>query len=89
MSTPTGSDDEYDVTESDQETSGDMGVSSEREGPTGPGQHGTSGVRDVSPAERDPDDDVPPEQAPGATEENPEGIVPKAGYSSTDPRSDD
>jgi hypothetical protein len=67
---------------------GEMGVSSEREGPTGPGQHGTDGVRDVSPEERDPDADVPPEQAPGAPEENPEGIEPKAGYPSLDPRSD-
>ena len=28
------------------ETAGDMGVSSERVGPTGPGQTGTDGVRD-------------------------------------------
>ena len=79
--------DDYDLTDSDQETAGDMGVSSEREGPTGPGQHATTGVRDVSPVERDEDEDVPPEQAPGAAEENPEGITPKAGYSSKDPRS--
>jgi hypothetical protein len=79
--------DEYDLTESDQDTSGEMGVSSEIEGPTGPGQHGTTGVRDVSPVERDDDEEVPPEQAPGAPEENPVGIPPKAGYSSKDPRS--
>ena len=30
---------------SNDELAGDMGVSSEREGPTGPGQHGTDGVR--------------------------------------------
>ena len=84
--------DDYDLTDSDQETAGDMGVSSEREGPTGPGQHGTTGVRDVSPVDRDPDggdDDVPPEQAAGGPEENPEGLPPKSGYSSRDPRSSD
>ncbi|MDP2775734.1 MAG: hypothetical protein Q8O61_19425 [Nocardioides sp.] len=67
---------------------GGMGVSSEREGPTGPGQHGTSGVRDTSPPEPDPDDDTPPEQSPGNPEPQPEGLHPKAGYSSKDPRSD-
>ena len=37
---------------------GGMGVSSERTGPTGPGQHGTDGVR---PTERgEPDPDAPP-----------------------------
>lgn len=70
----TGGPDDYDLTESDQDTAGDMGVSSEREGPTGPGQHGTSGVRDVSPLERDPDADVPPEQAAGGPETNPDPI---------------
>lgn len=67
---------------------GDMGVSSERVGPTGPGQVSTDGVRDTSPDERPDDADLPPEQSPGAVEENPEGLAPKAGYSSTDPRSD-
>ena len=80
-----------DIRDSHHDASGDMGVSSEREGQTGPGQEGTDGVRDVTPAERDPDaepgDDVPPEQRPGAVETNPEGIPPKAGYSSRDPRS--
>lgn len=76
-----------DVQESHHDASGDMGVSSEREGPTGPGQEGTDGVRDVTPPEADPDADVPPEQRPGAVEKNPEGIPPKAGYSSKDPRS--
>ena len=75
------------VQDSHHDASGDMGVSSEREGHTGPGQEGTDGVRDVTPAEPDPDADVPPEQRPGAEETNPEGIPPKAGYSSKDPRS--
>ena len=66
-----------------------MGVSSEREGPTGPGQHGTDGVRDVRPVdERDPTTRPRPSRRPGAVEENPDGIPPKAGYSSKDPRSD-
>ncbi|QDH11065.1 hypothetical protein FE634_21955 [Nocardioides dongxiaopingii] len=79
----------YDPTESDQDTAGSMGVSSEREGPTGPGQHGTTGTRDVGPARRDPDDDVPPEQSAGGPETNPDPPVPPvAGYSSVDPRSD-
>jgi len=79
-----------DVQESHHDASGDMGVSSEREGPTGPGQVGTDGVRDTTSAEPDgdADADVPPEQRPGAVETNPEGIPPKAGYSSKDPRSD-
>jgi len=82
-----------DVRDSHHDASGDMGVSSEREGPTGPGQEGTDGIRDVTPpeaeadAEADADADVPPEQRPGAVETNPEGIPPKAGYSSKDPRS--
>ncbi len=66
---------------------GDMGVSSERVGPAGPGQVSTDGVRDSSLVDRDPDDDTPPEQAPGGPEENPGGLDPKAGYSTTDPRS--
>jgi hypothetical protein len=78
-----------DVQDSHHDASGDMGVSSEREGHTGPGQEGTDGVRDVTRAEPDPDADVPPEQRPGAEEVNPEGIPPKAGYSSKDPRSKD
>jgi hypothetical protein len=76
-----------DVQDSHHDASGDMGVSSEREGHAGPGQEGTDGVRDVT-TER-PEGDVPPEQRPGAVEANPEGIPPKAGYSSQDPRSDD
>jgi hypothetical protein len=69
--------------------SGEMGVSSERVGHAGPGQEATDGLRDVSPHERDPDEETPPEQSPGSPEENPQGIPPKAGYSSKDPRSDD
>lgn len=65
---------------------GGMGVSSGRVGPTGPGQVGTDGVRDVTPPEVEGDE--PPEQRPGNPEENPEGLPPKAGYSSADPRSD-
>jgi hypothetical protein len=67
---------------------GGMGVSSERVGPAGPGQEATDGVRDTTPQERDPDADVPPEQAPGQVEPHPEGLTPKSGYSSQDPRSD-
>ena len=78
---------DHDIRDSHHDPSGDMGVSSEREGPTGPGQTGTDGVRDVT-TER-PDTDTPPEQRPGNKEENPEGLEPKAGYSKADPRSDD
>ena len=67
---------------------GDMGVSSERVGPTGPGQVSTDGTRDVTPPEVDAEPTTPPEQRPGNPEDNPEGLRPKAGYSSTDPRSD-
>ena len=76
-----------DIQDSHHDASGDMGVSSEREGRTGPGQHGTDGVRDVTP-QRPADEDAPPEQRPGAEEANPEGLTPKAGYSKADPRSD-
>lgn len=64
---------------------GEMGVSSERVGSTGPDQTGTDGVRDTSEAGRP--DDGPPEQSSGGPEENPDGLDPKAGYSSKDPRS--
>jgi hypothetical protein len=67
---------------------GGMGVSSERTGHAGPGQHSTDGVRDVRP-DRPDDEDAPPEQRPGKPEENPEGLPPKSGYSSVDPRSKD
>ena len=67
---------------------GDMGVSSERVGPTGPGQHSTDGLRDVSEHERDAREETLPERSPGNPEDNPDGLEPKAGYSSKDPRSD-
>ncbi|MBD8870658.1 hypothetical protein [Nocardioides donggukensis] len=67
---------------------GDMGVSSERQGDAGPGQEAvTDGVRDTTPQERDPGEDVAPEQSSGGPEENPTGLPPKSGYSRTDPRS--
>ena len=79
-----------DITASDQDTSGDMGVSSEREGPTGPGQYGTSGTRDVGPKDDAADDDAEtlPEQSAGGVEVHPDPpIAPKSGYNSQDPRS--
>jgi hypothetical protein len=68
--------------------SGDMGVSSERVGHTGPGQQATDGLRDVSEHERDPGEETLPEQSTGNPEDNPDGLPPKAGYSERDPRSD-
>ena len=68
---------------------GGMGVSSERVGHAGPGQEATDGLRDVAPHERDASEDVAPEQSPGNPEDNPDGLPPKAGYPSKDPRSDD
>ncbi len=74
---------------------GGMGISSERTGPTGPGQDSTDGIRETS--QLDPSDEAdgtngvaetPPEQHPGNPETNPEGLAPKAGYPSKDPRSD-
>ena len=64
-----------------------MGVSSERVGPTGPDQYGSTGVRDTSPVadEADP----PPEQAAGGAESNPDGLSPKVDLPSLDPRSGD
>jgi hypothetical protein len=64
-----------------------MGVSSEREGPTGPGQHGDSGLLDTSPPDPEAAEDTPPEQSAGGPETNPDGLDPKAGYPSKDPRS--
>ena len=72
-----------------QGAAGEMGVSSERVGPAGPGQEATDGLRDVSPHESDPDDETLPEQSTGTPEENPSGIAPKAGYPSADPGSKD
>jgi hypothetical protein len=84
-----------DVTESDEDTSpgpdGGMGVSSETVGPTGPGQVGTTGTRDVGPADPPAADPAHarPEQSSGGEEVNPDPpIPPVAGYSSSDPRSD-
>jgi hypothetical protein len=65
---------------------GSMGISSERTGPTGPGQDTTDGVRDTSETDDQSQEDAP-EQRPGGPEENPEGREPKAGYPSLDPRS--
>jgi len=69
---------------------GGMGISSERTGPTGPGQESTDGIRETSQLDpsAEADADTPPEQSPGNPETNPEGLTPKAGYSSKDPRSD-
>ncbi len=81
-------DDDLDIQDSDQGTAGDMGVSSEREGHAGPGQHGTTGVRDTSAVV--PDGDTPPEQAAGGPEVHPDPpIPPVSGYSSKDPRSEE
>ena len=69
---------------------GGMGVSSERVGHAGPGQERTDGVLDTSKVTpTDEVEDTPPEQSPGAPEENPVGLEPWAGYPSLDPRSDD
>lgn len=65
--------------------SGDMGVSSERIGPTGPGQVGSDGVRDVGP-EQPGRADAPPEQSRGGVEVNPDPPVPPvAGHPSHHP----
>lgn len=65
-----------------------MGVSSERVGPTGPGQVGRTGLRDTS---RDRPGTAPeprPEQSAGGVEVNPDPIsLPKAGYPKQHPRS--
>jgi hypothetical protein len=69
------------------DTADGMGVSSERVGHTGPGQHATDGIKDTS-VDRDGDTDVPPEQRPGRAETNPAEVGPKAERPSLDPRSD-
>jgi len=69
---------------------GDMGVSSERVGPTGGGGEGTDGEKETTePAHRDQSGDLVGSDAEfeQGDEENPEGIAPKAGYPSKDPRS--
>ena len=70
---------------------GGMGVSSERVGPTGPGQESTDGERDTSePAHVDAAGDHigSDGEFTQEPEENPDGLDPKAGYPSKDPRSD-
>jgi len=66
---------------------GGMGSSSERVGHVGPGQVGTDGLRDTSLVETPADG--PPEQSRGGEEPQPEGVEPKAGYPSLDPRHED
>ena len=81
---------------------GGMGVSSERTGPTGPGQHGTDGQLDTAPPAQAADEaaeqavadpsDLPAEQTAddGRPDVNPDFPgPPKSGYSSRDPRSQD
>jgi hypothetical protein len=71
---------------------GGMGVSSERVGPTGGGAEGTDGERDTTePEHRDHAGDLIGSDAEfeQGDEENPDGIEPKAGYPSHDPRSED
>ena len=68
-----------------------MGISSERVGPTGPGQESTDGERDTTePPHPDHGGDLVGSDAEfdQEPEENPEGIEPKADYPSKDPRSD-
>jgi hypothetical protein len=71
---------------------GGMGISSERVGPTGGGGEGTDGEKDTTaPAHRDQAGDLigSDGEFDQGDEENPEGIDPKAGYPSHDPRSED
>jgi hypothetical protein len=71
---------------------GGMGISSERVGPTGGGGEGTDGEKDTTePAHRDQGGDLIGSDAEfeAEPEDNPEGLDPKAGYPSRDPRSDD
>ena len=70
-----------------QGAAGGMGSSSERVGHTGPGQVGADGLRDTSV--QDTPEDAPPEQSPGGEEPQPDGVAPKAGYPSLDPRHED
>ena len=70
---------------------GDLGVSSERVGPTGGGGEGTDGEKDTTaPAHRDQAGDLigSDGEFEQGEEQNPEGIEPKAGYPSKDPRSE-
>jgi len=71
---------------------GGMGVSSERVGYAGGTGEATDGERDTTaPRHRDPSGDVVGSEAEfdQGEEENPEGIDPRAGYPSLDPRSKD
>jgi hypothetical protein len=75
---------------------GQMGVSSERVGPTGGGSEGTDGEKDTAvPRRTDPADDSADDvvgsdgELDQGAEENPDGIEPKAGYPSKDPRHED
>ena len=71
---------------------GGMGISSERVGPTGGGEYSTDGEKDTTAAPNtDQAGDVIGADADfdQEEEENPDGIVPKAGYPSRDPRSED
>jgi hypothetical protein len=63
---------------------GGMGVSSERVGHAGPGQHATDGVRDTSPTAAEAEE---PPRHRREVEVQPEGLAPAAGYPSLDPRS--
>ena len=70
---------------------GGMGVSSERVGATGPGQESTDGERDTSepPHVDQAGDHIGSDgDFTAEPEENPDGLAPKAGYPSKDPRSD-
>jgi hypothetical protein len=71
---------------------GGMGISSERVGPTGGGGEGTDGEKDTTEqADEDHAGDLVGSDADfdAEKEENPEGIEPRAGYPSLDPRSKD
>lgn len=70
---------------------GGMGVSSERIGPTGGSTEGTDGEKDTTaPDLRDASGDIVGSDAEfeQTGEDNPEGLDPKAGYPSLDPRSE-
>jgi hypothetical protein len=69
---------------------GGMGVSSERVGPTGGGEVSTDGEKDTRErTHHDQSGDIvgADAQLSPDREDNPEGIEPKAGYPSLDPRS--
>lgn len=70
-----------------QGAAGGSGSSSEWVGHTGRGQVGADGLRDNSQLETPAD--APPEQSAGGEEPHPDGLEPKAGYPSLDPRHED